>query len=88
MHKLEIGWMELEAAFQISSGGLVEMHHYLDLEMGEGVMVTSEVTRYLEEPPGAVQQTHAAGTAPDYAAQVTSPHQRRPRGRVPRRRRG
>jgi len=39
------------AAFQISSGGLVEMHHYLDLETGEVVMVTSEVTRYLEEPP-------------------------------------
>jgi hypothetical protein len=43
--------MELEAAFQISSGGLVEIHHYLDLETGEVVMVTSEVTRYLEEPP-------------------------------------
>jgi hypothetical protein len=51
MRKLKIDWMELEAAFQTSSGGLVEMYHYLDLETGEVVMVTSEVTRYLEEPP-------------------------------------
>jgi hypothetical protein len=49
--KLEIDWMELDAAFQTSSGGLVEMYHYLDLETGEVVMVTDEVTRYLEEPP-------------------------------------
>ena len=49
--KLKIDWMELEAAFQTGSGGLVEMRHYLDLETGDVVMVTSEVYGYLEEPP-------------------------------------
>jgi len=49
--KLEINWMELEAAFQMGGGGIVEMHHYLDLETGEVVMVTSETTHYLEEEP-------------------------------------
>ena len=34
MRKLKIDWGELEIAFQTSSGGLVEMHHYLDLETG------------------------------------------------------
>ena len=49
--KLEINWMELDAAFQTSSGGLVEMHFYLDLETGDVVMVTDEIARYLEAPP-------------------------------------
>ena len=49
--KLEIDWMALEDAFQTGSGGLVEMYHYLDLDTGEVVMLTDEVTRYLEEPP-------------------------------------
>jgi len=48
MRKLKIDWMELDAAFQ---SGSWEMHHYLDLETGEVVMLTSEVTGYLEEPP-------------------------------------
>ena len=50
--KLEIDWMELEAAFQMGSGTLEEMPHYLDLETGKVVVITSEVARYLEEPPG------------------------------------
>jgi hypothetical protein len=49
--KLEIDWMALDGAFQTGSGGLVEMYHYLDLDTGEVVMLTDEVTRYLEEPP-------------------------------------
>jgi hypothetical protein len=49
--KLKINWMELDGAFQTSSGGLVEMYHYLDLETGDVVMVTSEAYGYLEEPP-------------------------------------
>jgi len=49
--KLEIDWMALEGAFQIGSEGLVEMYQYLDLDTGEVVMLTDEVTRYLEEPP-------------------------------------
>lgn len=44
--KLKIDWTELNAAFQTSSW---EMHHYLDLETGEVVMVTDEANRYLEE---------------------------------------
>ena len=46
--KLEIDWMELDAAFQ---GGSWEMRFYLDVETGEVVMVTDEIARYLEEPP-------------------------------------
>lgn len=46
--KLEINWMELDAAFQTGSW---EMQSYLDLETGEVVTVTDEVSRYLEEPP-------------------------------------
>lgn len=46
--KLKINWTELDAAFQTSSW---EMHHYLDLETGEVVMVTDEDACYLEEPP-------------------------------------
>ncbi len=46
--KLEIDWMELDAAFQTGSW---EMQSYLDLETGEVVTVTDEVSGYLEEPP-------------------------------------
>jgi hypothetical protein len=49
--KLEIDWMDLEAAFQTSSDGPIEMRYYLDLETGEVVLVTDEVARYLEAPP-------------------------------------
>jgi hypothetical protein len=48
MRKLEINWMELDAAFQ---SGSWEMRYYLDLETGEVVMVTDEIAGYLEEPP-------------------------------------
>ena len=51
MRKLKINWMELDAAFQTSSWGLVEMRFYLDLETGDVVMVTDEIARYLESPP-------------------------------------
>ena len=46
--KLEINWMELDGAFQTGSW---EMQSYLDLETGEVVTVTDEVSGYLEEPP-------------------------------------
>jgi Mn-dependent DtxR family transcriptional regulator len=48
MRQLKIDWMELEAAFEMSSW---EMHHYLDLETGDVLVVTDEATRYVEEPP-------------------------------------
>lgn len=51
MRELEIDWMELEAAFQMSSGSLVDMYHYLDLETGDVVLITSEISHYQEEPP-------------------------------------
>jgi len=44
--RLEINWMELDAAFQ---SGLWEMRYFLDLETGEVVLVTDEAARYLEE---------------------------------------
>ncbi len=47
-HKIEINWMELDAAFQSSS---FEMRYYLDLETGDVVMVTDEIAGYLEDPP-------------------------------------
>ena len=46
--RLEINWMELDAAFQTGSW---EMQSYLDLETGDVVAVTDEASRYLEEPP-------------------------------------
>ncbi|MFQ6101980.1 MAG: hypothetical protein ACE5OS_12215 [Anaerolineae bacterium] len=46
--KLEIDWMELDAA---SQSGSWETQFYLDLGTGEVVMVTDETARYLEEPP-------------------------------------
>lgn len=46
--KLEINWMELDGAYQTGSW---EMQSYLDLETGEVVTVTDEVSGYLEEPP-------------------------------------
>lgn len=46
--KIEINWMELDAAFQSSS---FEMRYYLDLETGDVVMVTDEIAGYLEDPP-------------------------------------
>lgn len=46
--KLEINWMELDAAFQ---SGSWEMRFYLDVETGKVVMVTDEIARYLEDPP-------------------------------------
>ena len=49
MRKLEIDWMELEGAFQAGSDYLMEIYHYLDLETGDVVMLTSEITCYLEE---------------------------------------
>ena len=48
MRKLEINWIELDAAFQ---GGSWDMRFYLDLETGDVVMVTNEIARYLKEPP-------------------------------------
>jgi hypothetical protein len=48
MRQLKINWTELEAAFEMSSW---EMHHYLDLETGEVLVVTDEAARYVEEPP-------------------------------------
>ncbi|HUX75164.1 MAG TPA: hypothetical protein VMY40_00830 [Anaerolineae bacterium] len=48
MRQLKINWTELEAAFQMSSW---EMHHYLDLETGDVLVVTDEAARYVEEPP-------------------------------------
>jgi Mn-dependent DtxR family transcriptional regulator len=48
MRQLKIDWTELEAAFQMSSW---EMHHYLDLETGDVLVVTDEAARYVEEPP-------------------------------------
>ena len=56
MRKLKIDWGELEIAFQTSSGGLVEMHHYLDLETGKVVMVSGEVSLYEEEPVDEVPE--------------------------------
>lgn len=47
-HKIEINWMELDAAFQ---SGSWEMRYYLDLETGDVVMVTDEIAGYLEDPP-------------------------------------
>jgi hypothetical protein len=47
MRKLKIDWMELSAAFE---SGFAEMHHYLDLETGEVLMVTDEIRWYREEP--------------------------------------
>jgi hypothetical protein len=45
--KLEINWMELDAAFQ---SGSWEMRYFLDVEPAEVVLVTDEVAHYLEEP--------------------------------------
>jgi hypothetical protein len=47
MRKLEIDWMELEAAFE---SGLGEAQYYLDLETGEILLITDEVSWYLENP--------------------------------------
>jgi len=50
-HRLEIDWMRLEEAFQISSGGMIEIEHFLDMETGEVTMISDDaVGRYLEEP--------------------------------------
>jgi hypothetical protein len=46
--KIEINWMELDAAFQSGSS---EMRYYLDLETGDVVLITDEIARYLEDPP-------------------------------------
>lgn len=48
MRKLEIDWMELEAAFESGFGGV---QYYLDLETGEILLITDEVSWYLEDPP-------------------------------------
>jgi Mn-dependent DtxR family transcriptional regulator len=48
MRQLKINWTELEAAFQMSSW---EMHHYLDLETGDVLVVTDEAARHVEGPP-------------------------------------
>ena len=45
--RLEVNWMELDAAFQ---SGSWEIRYFLDLETGEVVLVTDEAARYLEEP--------------------------------------
>ena len=46
--KVEIDWMELDAALQ---SGSWETRFFLDLETGKVVMVTEEAAGYLDEPP-------------------------------------
>lgn len=48
MRKVKIDWMELSGAFE---SGSWEAHYYLDLETGKVLLITSEVSHYLEEEP-------------------------------------
>jgi hypothetical protein len=79
MRRLKINLIELEGAFETSSP---EMHHYLDVETGEVLLVTDEFSQELERlreeaaPEAKLEELLRESELPDWQKQAISEAER------------